>query len=339
MPTFAREPVSFWRKARRRSRFSLAPDAPDYLPAGRVVRVPGRGEMFIRYQPGPSGAPTVLLNHGWMASADINWLGAYGKFSDRYHLLAVDHRGHGRGIRTFEPFSIEDCADDIAGLMNVLGIPQVIAVGFSMGGPISLALARRHSHRVSGLVLSATSAHFGREGKNRFMDPAVRALNPLFRLGLPDWGIKAAAKRRPAILGEMAELAPWMGAEMKRLHPGDISAAGKAIAAFDARPWLAELGVPTASVITTKDRAVPPEWQRDLADALAARVVELDAGHTVCATAPHDLGWAVRAGADLVADQLDLATGITWRSRRRAALSAHAHQAEHRPPLLATLLP
>jgi pimeloyl-ACP methyl ester carboxylesterase len=99
-----REPSEFWRRARRDDRRGRQP-VPPPLPLGALVRVPDRGDVFFRYQAGPQGAPTVLLLHGWMASADLNWLGTFPALAGRYHVVAMDHRGHGRGIRTREPFS------------------------------------------------------------------------------------------------------------------------------------------------------------------------------------------------------------------------------------------
>ena len=59
---------------------------------------PGRGELFLR-DTGGDGPPVMLL-HGWMASADLNWCGAYDALDDAgYRVLALDHRGHGRGLR------------------------------------------------------------------------------------------------------------------------------------------------------------------------------------------------------------------------------------------------
>ena len=56
----------------------------------------------------------------------------------RYSFVAVDHRGHGRGIRSDEHFRLEDAADDAAGVVRTLDCGPVIVVGYSMGGPLAL---------------------------------------------------------------------------------------------------------------------------------------------------------------------------------------------------------
>src|SRR3954463_5656331 len=133
-----------------------APEPPIPLPRGCVVHVPGRGEMFLRDSGGDG--PPVLLLHGWMFSADLTGYGTSARVGEAgYRLLAVDHRGHGRGIRSADPFTLKDCADDAAGVIAQLKLPPVMAVGYSMGGPIASILARDHPRLVGGLILGATA--------------------------------------------------------------------------------------------------------------------------------------------------------------------------------------
>src|SRR5437763_6848418 len=135
------------------------PEPPFEMPPARTVRVPGRGEFFIR-DTGREG-PVVMLLHGWMASADLNWCGAYADlFQAGYRVLAIDHRGHGRGLRPLERFSLADCASDAAGVLQTLGLGQAVVVGYSMGGAIAQLLARDHPEVARGVVLSGTAQHW-----------------------------------------------------------------------------------------------------------------------------------------------------------------------------------
>ena len=86
-----------------------------HLPQGAAMELPGRGTTFVRTMVGPPKAPTVLLLHGWTASCDLNWYTCYRPLSRHYRVVALDHRGHGRGIRSKKAFSLEDCADDALG--------------------------------------------------------------------------------------------------------------------------------------------------------------------------------------------------------------------------------
>src|SRR5436305_15176822 len=95
------------------------PEPPFEMPPARTVLVPGRGEFFLR-DSGGDGPPVMLL-HGWLASADLNWAGAYADLIDAgYRVLAIDHRGHGRGLRSMERFRLDDCAADAAGVLREL---------------------------------------------------------------------------------------------------------------------------------------------------------------------------------------------------------------------------
>src|ERR1700740_1537313 len=103
------------------------------MPPARTVLVPGRGEFFIR-DTGGDGPPVMLL-HGWMASADLNWCGAYADLVQAgYRVLAIDHRGHGRGLRPLAPFRLTDCAADAAAALRQLELAPALVVGYSMGG-------------------------------------------------------------------------------------------------------------------------------------------------------------------------------------------------------------
>src|SRR3954454_14025751 len=127
------------------------------LPLGERLALPGRGTTFVRRVQGPSGAPTLLLLHGWMASGGLNWFRVFDTLGEHYNVIAVDMRGHGRGIRNGRRFRLADCADDAAATLDELGAGPVIAVGYSLGGPVAQLLWRRHPEKVDGLVLCATA--------------------------------------------------------------------------------------------------------------------------------------------------------------------------------------
>ena len=129
---------------------------PDACPTARRSSCPGGA----RRSPGTSAARpahrSVLLLHGWTANADLNFFTCYRPLGEHFRVVAIDHRGHGRGIRTRKAFRLEDCADDAAALCDLLGIDSVIPIGYSMGGTIAQLMWRRHPQLVRGLVLGAT---------------------------------------------------------------------------------------------------------------------------------------------------------------------------------------
>jgi 3-oxoadipate enol-lactonase len=214
-----------------------------------------------------------------MVNADINWLGCYQPLIDAgYRVLAVDHRGHGRGLRSLEPFRLTDCADDAAALLSALGAAPAIAVGYSMGGPIAQLLARGHPRLLAGLVLCATT----REWQGREFERLWRMMG-LVRLvvSLSPFGFWTTLLRVSGVPQD--ERTGWLVAELGRGAPGALAEAGRELGRFDSRGWIDGLAVPAAVVVTAHDRSVPPSKQRALAEALGAARFEIPGDHLVVA--------------------------------------------------------
>jgi pimeloyl-ACP methyl ester carboxylesterase len=260
------------------------PRPPEWdVPPGRHVRLPKRGTTFVREQAGPPGAPTVVLLHGLGATSALNWPAAYRALAPHFHVVGIDHRGHGRGMRTTFRFRLRDCADDVAHLADVLGVEQVITVGYSMGGPIALLARRRHPSRVAGLVLCATSARFTADDENP--SPLGSAIATSLRITPP------AVRRQlnEAMLrtvGREWKMSPAFLDEARRHDPAAVAEAARSIRRFDARPWVGRLGCPAASVVTERDRIVPAGRQLELAHAIGASIHPVAGDHDVVARAP-----------------------------------------------------
>jgi 3-oxoadipate enol-lactonase len=248
------------------------PEPPVEMPPAKTVTVPGRGEVFLR-DTGGDGPPLLLL-HGWTASADLNWYAQYGPLSARHRVLAVDHRGHGRGMRALADFRLADCADDAAGVLRALGVERALVAGYSMGGPIGLLLAQRHADLVRGLVLCATSANW-RTPRMRTVWWSMAALR--FALGVAPYALWRGGLRAAGLPDDAQTT--WIAGECVRGSARDIAEAGRELGRFDARPWLVELHAPAAVVVTLEDTAVPPRLQRDLARRLGAAVFESPGNH------------------------------------------------------------
>lgn len=269
------------------------------LPAGDVVHLPRRGRTFVRVAEGPSpDAPVVLLLHGWTATADLNWFRCYEPLRRHFRVIALDHRGHGRGIRSRRPFRLEDCADDAAALADVLGIRQAIAVGYSMGGPVAQLLWKRHPALVRGLVLCATSRNFGRSARERALFASMLGLSGVAQL-TPRPVQRQVADRLFARRLSRTPFGQWAADELRRHDAATLLQAGWAIGSFSSADWIGEVDVPTAVVITTQDPVVTPSRQQRLAAAIpGARVFTVDADHAACVadrTFPPTLVAACRA--------------------------------------------
>lgn len=284
---------------------------PPDLPPGISMVLEGRGEVFYRDQPGPADAIPLLLLHGWLASSEVNWFGVFPSFVGERRVIALDHRGHGRGIRSGKPFRLDDCADDAALLLDALGIPEAIVVGYSMGGPIGLLMARHHPQRVAGIVTAATAATF-----NGSWYEELRWLSlPLLELGVRS-GLEDRLVRRLLFeLGEtneaLADHTSWLAAEISRTDPTAAREAGEELRRFDASSWVSELGIPAVAAITEEDSLVPPERQRALAEALGASTITIPAAdHQVAIQDPEVLAEAIYEAVSQVAKQVQSARAV-----------------------------
>lgn len=255
---------------------------------GRTLALAGRGTTFVREVPGPPDAPTLLLLHGWMATADLNWFTCFPALGEHFRVLALDHRGHGRGIRAWRPFSLEDCADDAAALIREINAGPVIPVGYSMGGAVAQLLWQRHPDAVAAMVLCATSRSFAAQAPG----------SQLWFTSLLGLSLAAHLTPRPVLRRVVAKvvrrrtqrvLDEWGLAELERSDSPTLLHAGWTLGRFDSEPWIATLNVPTAVIVNRHDQVVSPQRQRDLAASIpAATIHEVDAGHAAVVTHRED---------------------------------------------------
>jgi 3-oxoadipate enol-lactonase len=252
------------------------------LPSGRYVALPDGRTTWVWEAEGPPGAPTLLLIHGWMATGALNWYPALERLPSDFHVVSFDQRGHGRGPKG-KPFTLEGCADDAAALIETLDLQNVIAVGYSMGGPVAQLLARRRPDLLSGLVLCATAATFAQ----------ILWLRPLVRLTCTIGSAIAEALPAPAkalivrrIVHDRRGPTPhgeWAGAQRAPSNPAALLQAGGELNAYDSTVWLPYLDLPTAVIVTAEDTVVDPERQRAMARLIPdAWVTEIPANHAAC---------------------------------------------------------
>ncbi len=233
----------------------------------------GDQEFLVR-QLGPDGAKPILLIHGLAGSSLAEWYRIGPALAEKYRVIMVDHRSHGLSPLARDRFEVEDVADDVAGVLNQIGIGEVVVVGYSMGGTIAQALAHRHPGRVEKLVLIATFTHHPTPWR------VARSLGVILARG---WerltGLGTPEVRSGYLLATHAvdeKYGRWLWEET---HRRDIEAGAQASLAllrFDSRPWIGRIGLPAKVIIPTKDQLVPPSWQYELAGSLGdAEVSEL----------------------------------------------------------------
>jgi len=251
------------------------------LPPGFSAELPDRGTTFYRHLQGPAGAPTVLLLHGWTATADLNWFRLYEPLAEHYHVIAPDHHGHGSGHRSRDIFRLETAADDAVVLCRLLGIEEALVVGYSMGGSIAQHVWRRHRSFTRGLVLAATAAEYAETDREH------RRLQTLRAIGIASRYIPSVISDRIAdrvyLDKKRGQWEPWAIREVSRHDWATVAQAGGTLGTFKARRWLADIDVPTSIIVTTEDTVVPPRRQQVLVDLIPnVQVHTVAADHDAC---------------------------------------------------------
>ena len=209
--------------------------------------------------------------------------------------------GSGTGSR----FRLEDCADDVAALAGVLGIRKFVAVGYSMGGMVAQLLHHRHAPLLSGLVLCATARNVRGSPAEQLAALALPAVAAAMRWN-PFLHLVSAEIFGTALLGRIDDpaTATWARGQLSRTTLATAVSAMLAVCEFTSDGWISQVEVPTAVVVTARDRIVPPDRQLRLAGAVAgASVHEVDADHGACVNAPQlfarallEACWSVQHG-------------------------------------------
>lgn len=109
-------------------------------------------DISLYYQEKGKGKPFILLHgngeDGTYFKHQIDY------FSDRYRMIAIDTRGHGKSPRGTAPFTIEQFAEDLNELMIELKIAKAIILGFSDGANIAMKFALQYPQKIEALILN-----------------------------------------------------------------------------------------------------------------------------------------------------------------------------------------
>jgi 3-oxoadipate enol-lactonase len=229
-------------------------------------------------------ADVVVLNNGVLMST-ASWAYQIAPLSARHRLLLYDCRGMGRSDHPRGPYSMEGHADDLAGLLDGLGIEAAHIGGISYGGEVSMAFAIRHPERTKSLILSST----------------VSEIDALLRASIEAW-IAAAQAKDPDLLYRvvypvsfserwMREHAAEAEQARARYRALDFSALLELLDAFlrvNLTPGLKTIGVPTIVMVGEEDLIKPRKYSSIITREIrgAELVVVPGAGHALCWEAP-----------------------------------------------------
>ncbi len=157
--------------------------------------------LELYYEIHGSGAPMVLL-HGAFGAVPM-WGAILDGLAAERQVIAVELQGHGRTADSDRPFSYEQFADDIAAVLDHLGIAQADVAGHSMGANTALQVAIRHPDRVRSLVL--LSANYRYDGEYPEVLDGVAALTPDMLSGTPVEALYQSLAPDPAAFPVLVE--------------------------------------------------------------------------------------------------------------------------------------
>jgi pimeloyl-ACP methyl ester carboxylesterase len=136
-------------------RWMTLPPTPSLPPPQSSGQVAVNGAS-IWYAVFGSGPPVVLL-HGGLANSNY-WGHQVPALAQKYQVIVIDSRGHGRSTRSAQPYGYELMASDVLGVLDKLGVQKAAVVGWSDGAIIGLSLALHHPERVARLFAFAANS-------------------------------------------------------------------------------------------------------------------------------------------------------------------------------------
>lgn len=235
---------------------------------------------YLAYDDHGIGLPVLFLHafplNRQMWQAELTALLA----DERYRLVALDWRGFGESDITTPVSTMELFADDVAGLMDALGIQRAVLCGLSMGGYAAFAFLRKYPQRVSGLILADTrpgadspEAQANRENVARIAE--TQGTGAIADLQVPRVLSEYTRQHHPEVelrVRQMIDAATAQG----------IAAASRGMGQrADSTDLLAGITCPTLIVVGEQDVLTPPSVAQEYAAQIpgAQCVVIQHAGH------------------------------------------------------------
>ena len=242
--------------------------------------------------------PALVLVMGIGYDSSLWTLAQVPALSTQFQVVLVDNRDAGRSSKATHPYRISDMADDLAGLLDALGIARSHLLGLSMGGMIAQEFALRHPDRLDRLVLSGTGAA-----------PARAAVDPI---RIWSW-VKANDATGEVFGGQqfvslfstsflrnhqaVRDTAELIASNPYPMSPEAYQRQADAYGQFDALDRLGAIAAPTLVVVGEQDLVAPPWIAKEVAAAIPGARFELIRGdgssHVVPIERPDDFNGLV----------------------------------------------
>lgn len=236
--------------------------------------------VTLAYETLGNGMP-LMLAHGFPLDHTI-WAEVADLLKDKFTVILPDLRGFGQSTTVETAYTMSDMADDLAGLLDHLEIEKTMLAGHSMGGYVSLALAKKHPQRVSGLGLVASQAAAD--------TPEKKTARYQTADGVSQKGVGIVAEGMTSTLSADAAVQAYLRPLMERQSPAAVMGALKAMAEReDTLSSLSTASFPVTLIHGDKDVLIPIERALEIKAALpSARLIELKGiGHMPMMESPH----------------------------------------------------
>lgn len=240
---------------------------------------------------GPQGADVIVLSNGiFMATA--SWVYQVAAFSKHFRVLLYDCRGMWQSDHPDEPYSMQQHADDLAGLLDTLGIEKAHVGGISYGAEISMIFALSYPERTRSLIVSSAVSQ---------IDPLLRSIGAIWSYALDH--NDAELLFNSAMPLNFSE--SWLKSNQalfeptrKRYHQMDLAAASRLMAAFsqiDFTDKLKAISCPTLVLVGELDLLKPRKYAEIIASEIPGSELLIipDGGHAVCLEKPEAFNSAV----------------------------------------------
>ena len=208
----------------------------------------------------PGDAPVVVFSNSIGTTLEM-WDAQARALAGRYRVLRYDTRGHGRSPVAAGSAGIDALADDLAALLEGLGVTRAHVVGLSLGGMTAQALAARRPGLVASLVLMATAAHLPGDWKARAATVLDRGMGAIVDAAIPRWFTPAFIEAAPGQVAKLREA-------FLKMDPRGYAACCGAIAAMDLREGNAAIAAPTLILAGADDPATPVPMMEEIRAAI-----------------------------------------------------------------------
>jgi 3-oxoadipate enol-lactonase len=224
-----------------------------------------------------AGRPWLVFSHS-LAADHTMWDPQVAAFAHRFNILCYDTRGHGASDTPPPPYTLEQLADDLRGLLDAVGIERCHFVGLSLGGMIGQTAALRHPGRFESLVLADTTSRYPVAMRpvweERIAAVKANGMAAIAAATLERWFTAAFRNRDP-------ETVARVDAQIRATPVAGYIGCAQAIMGLDLTARLAAIAVPALVIVGEQDPGTPPAMAEEIARAIpGARLQRIaDAAH------------------------------------------------------------